>query len=171
MSSRPTISADELWLEVGVASQMLRVRRGDALVADYGVSTASAGVGEREGSGQTPRGWHVVRAKIGAGQPLGAVFAGRRWTGEVYDAELGRRFPNRDWILTRILWLSGLERGRNRLGNVDTMRRYIYFHGCPDEVELGRPESKGCIRMRNRDIVELFDRIPVGTRVLIQEKE
>lgn len=171
MSLRSSIGANELWLEVSIASQRLRVRQGDEVVARYTVSTALAGAGERNGSWKTPRGWHVVRARIGAEHPLGAVFVGRRWTGEVYDQALGRRFPERDWILTRILWLSGLEPGRNRLGKVDTMRRYIYFHGCPDETELGQPGSQGCIQMRNTDIAALFDRVPAGTRVWIHEGE
>ena len=133
----------------------------------YSVSTSRNGAGELEGSFCTPRGAHVVRAKIGAGQPFNAVFRGRRPTGEIWTAELGERFPGRDWILTRILWLSGCEIGRNRLGKVDTMRRYIYIHGSPDTVPMGKPGSIGCIRMQNHDIVELFERVPAGTAVNI----
>ena len=110
----------------------------------------------------------MVRARIGAGAPLGAVFVARRPTGEVWTPELAARFPGRDWVLTRILWLSGLERGRNRLGDVDTMRRFIYIHGCPDSEPVGVPRSHGCIRMRNADVVALFDRVAAGTRVLIE---
>ena len=133
----------------------------------YPVSTAANGPGEREGSECTPRGRHVIRAKIGAGAAPGTVFVGRRPTGECYTAALGAAHPGRDWILTRILWLSGTEPGRNRLGRVDTMRRYIYVHGCPDDVDITTPGSHGCIRMRNDDVVDLFDRVDVGTRVLI----
>jgi L,D-transpeptidase YbiS len=131
----------------------------------YVVSTAKNGPGEKNGSFCTPRGSHIVRAKIGAGQPLGAVFVRRRPTGEVWTPEMHERYPGRDWILTRILWLSGREPGRNRLGEVDTMRRYIYIHGCPDSAELGKPGSIGCVRMRNRDIVELFDGVAPYTPV------
>ena len=141
------------------------------LVATYPVSTATNGAGERRGSHCTPRGRHIVRAKIGAGMPLNTVFVGRRPTGEVWTPELGASYPNRDWILTRILWLSGCTVGFNRLGDVDTMRRYIYIHGCPDSAEMGKPGSIGCIRMRNADIVELFDRVPAGTPVRISAKE
>jgi lipoprotein-anchoring transpeptidase ErfK/SrfK len=95
------------------------------------------------------------------------VFVGRRPTGELYTPELSEQFPKRDWILTRILWLSGCEVGFNRLGDVDTMRRYIYIHGSPDSVHMGEPGSIGCIRMRNADIVELFDLVPAGTPVNI----
>jgi lipoprotein-anchoring transpeptidase ErfK/SrfK len=126
----------------------------------YLVSTSKKGPGEKNGSLCTPRGRHIVRAKIGAGQPLNAVFVRRRPTGEVWTPELHEEHAGRDWILTRILWLSGCEPGRNRLGEVDTMRRYIYIHGSPDTAEMGKPGSIGCIRMRNRDIVELFDRVP-----------
>jgi L,D-transpeptidase YbiS len=140
-----------------------------APVRSYSVSTAKKGPGERSGSFCTPRGRHIVRAKIGAGQPANTVFVRRRPTGEVWSPELAAQFPGRDWILTRILWLSGCEVGRNRLGEVDTMRRYIYIHGSPDAVAMGRPGSIGCIRMRNADIVELFDRVPPGTPVEIAE--
>jgi lipoprotein-anchoring transpeptidase ErfK/SrfK len=131
------------------------------------ISSARAGTGQAKGSFCTPLGRHIVRAKIGAGQPENTVFVGRRPTGEVYTPALGARFPGRDWILTRILWLSGCEVGHNRLGAVDTMRRYIYIHGSPDTVPMGTPGSIGCIRMRNRDIVDLFDRISAGTLVEI----
>lgn len=132
------------------------------------VSTARNGVGERANSECTPRGWHVIRAKIGAGLPANAVLVSRRPTGEIYSPQLRAAFPGRDWILTRILWLSGLERGRNRLGDVDTMRRYIYIHGCPDEDPIGVPGSRGCVKMHNEDIVTLFDLVPAGSRVLIR---
>jgi lipoprotein-anchoring transpeptidase ErfK/SrfK len=133
----------------------------------WSVSTAKNGPGEKNGSFCTPRGKHIVRAKIGAGQPPGTVFVRRRPTGEVWTPELHARYPGRDWMLTRILWLSGREPGFNRLGDVDTMRRYIYIHGSPDTAEMGKPGSIGCVRMRNRDIVELFDRVAPYTPVEI----
>ena len=125
----------------------------------YSVSTAKNGPGEKNGSFCTPRGRHIVRAKIGAEMPVNTVFVRRRPTGEIWTQELQSKEPDRDWMLTRLLWLSGCEVGRNRLGEVDTMRRYIYIHGSPDTTQMGRPGSIGCIRMRNRDIVELFDRV------------
>ena len=134
----------------------------------WSVSTAKNGPGEKNGSFCTPRGKHIVRAKIGAGQPPGTVFVRRRPTGEVWTPELHAKYPGRDWMLTRILWLSGKERGFNRLGDVDTMRRYIYIHGSPDTAEMGKPGSIGCIRMRNRDIVELFDLVAPYTPVEIR---
>lgn len=133
----------------------------------YSVSTARNGPGEKNGSLCTPRGRHLIRAKIGAGEPENAVFVRRRPTGEIWTPALHAQFPGRDWILTRILWLSGCEPGKNRLGEVDTMRRYIYIHGSPDSAEMGKPGSIGCVRMRNRDIVELFDRVPAYTPVHI----
>lgn len=137
----------------------------------YPVSTAKNGAGETRGSYQTPRGRHYVRARIGAGAPPGAVFVGRRPTGEVCDAAAYAAQPARDWILSRILWLCGREVGRNRLGAVDTFARYIYIHGTPDAVDIGVPASHGCVRMRNTDIVELFDAVPAGTAVEIVEHE
>ncbi len=155
-------------IRVALPRQILELRDADGrLLRSYAVSTSRLGAGERRGSHCTPRGRHVVRAKIGAGQPMNTVFVGRRPTGEIYSPALAQAEPGRDWILTRILWLSGCEPGRNRLGEVDTMRRYIYIHGTPDETELGRPGSIGCIRMGNRDIVELFDLVPAGTPVEI----
>ena len=156
-------------IEIDLAEQFLRLTDGIGSHFEAQVSTAARGAGEDKDSFRTPRGAHVVRARIGAGAPLNAVFVGRRPTGEIYTPALGRAYPGRDWILTRILWLSGLEPGRNRLGDVDTMQRYIYIHGTPDEVTLGVPGSHGCIRMRNRDVVELFDRVPAGTKVRILE--
>lgn len=155
-------------IEISIPEQSLKLVADDGReLKRYQVSTSRHGAGEMEGSLCTPRGEHVVRAKIGAGQPLNTVFRGRRPTGEIWTPELGERFPGRDWILTRILWLSGCEVGKNRLGKMDTMRRYIYIHGSPDSVPMGRPGSIGCIRMRNHDIVELFDRVPAGTAVRI----
>ncbi len=152
---------------ISIAEQRLRLLQGESVRMDTVVSTARKGVGEQRGSGQTPRGWHQIRARIGGECPLNTVFVGRRPTGEIYSPELRDRFPERDWILTRILWLSGLEVGHNRLGAVDTMARYIYIHGCPDESPMGVPESHGCIRMRNEHLVALFDRVTVGMRVQI----
>jgi lipoprotein-anchoring transpeptidase ErfK/SrfK len=154
-----------LRIEIGIAEQRLDVLRGAEVVKTWRVSTSKYGPGEVMGSYQTPRGAHVIRAKIGAGAPLGAVFRGRRPTGEIYSDELARAQPGRDWILTRILWLSGREIGRNRLGDVDTMRRYIYIHGTPDSTPLGVPGSIGCIRLGNAAIVELFELVPAGTPV------
>ena len=155
-------------IDIDIAAQRLRLLDGDRVVMDVPVSTARNGPGERMGSECTPRGRHLVRAKIGEGAPIGSVFVGRRTTGERFHPGLRARDPSRDWILTRILWLSGCEPGRNRLGDVDTMRRFIYIHGCPDDVTMGTPGSHGCVRMRNRDVVELFDRVPVGTQVVLR---
>ena len=157
-------------IEVSIAGQCLTLLNDSGIVLQrYLVSTAAKGAGEQMGSYQTPRGLHRIRARIGDGLPLGAVLRGRRATGEVCTPELMAAQPDRDWILTRILWLCGEESGKNRGGQVDTMRRYVYIHGTPDSVALGVPGSHGCIRMRNTDMVDLFDRLPVGTPVLISE--
>lgn len=133
----------------------------------YSISSALNGPGEENGSGCTPRGRHVIRARIGSDLPENAVLVGRRWTGEIFSESLAKSSPGRDWILSRILWLSGCEPGFNRLGNVDTMRRYIYIHGTPDSEPMGVAKSHGCIRMRNRDVMDLFDRVTPGDQVVI----
>jgi len=155
-------------IEINIAQQQLTLL--DAhhqVVKSYAVSTALNGIGQQKQSGCTPLGRHIIRAKIGANAPLNAVFVGRRWTGEIYTPELQQAQPQRDWILTRILWLSGTQIGLNRLGQVDTMQRYIYIHGCPDSEPMGEARSHGCIRMRNQDVMDLFQRIEVGTIVNI----
>ncbi|MFZ4499626.1 MAG: L,D-transpeptidase family protein [Burkholderiales bacterium] len=154
-----------LHIEVSIAAQRLDLFDAGTRIRSYSVSTAANGPGEQAGSYCTPRGRHRIRAKVGAGLPLGAVLRGRRPTGEVCDEAAWRAAPERDWILTRILWLCGEEPGVNRGGSVDTFRRYIYIHGTPDGVELGQPGSRGCIRMRNRDVAELFDLVVTGAPV------
>ena len=156
---------------IDLAAQSLTLLEGNAIAAGWPVSTARNGAGEQEGSGCTPRGLHRIRARIGAGAPPGTVFVGRRPTGEVWSPALAAAHPARDWILTRILWLCGCEPGHNRFGAVDTMRRYIYLHGCPDTEPMGVPRSHGCIRMRNDDIMALFDRVPAGTPVWIGDAD
>lgn len=156
-------------IEVSIEDQKLRFLTEDDSIY-FNIATAKNGAGELENSGKTPRGWHRIVAAIGDGQPVNAVFVGRRPTGEIYTPALAQQFPERDWILTRILWLQGLEIGRNRMGNVDTMRRYVYIHGVPDSKVMGVPGSAGCINMNNNDLLRLFDLAPAGTKVWIQEE-
>ncbi len=157
-------------INISLSSQAADLFGSDGkLIKRYPVSTSKYGAGERNGSFCTPRGMHIVRAKIGAGQPQNAVFVERRPTGELYTSELAEKFPGRDWILTRILWLSGCEVGFNRLGDVDTMRRFIYIHGSPDNVAMGKPGSIGCIRMHNKDLMDLFERVEAGDEVFIAD--
>lgn len=153
---------------VDVMQQALRLCAGDEVIGEWPVATARNGLGERAGSECTPRGPHRVRLKIGHGCPIGTVFVARRPTGERYTPELAASAPGRDWILTRILWLTGCESGFNRGGDRDSLRRFIYIHGCPDEGPIGRPASHGCIRMRNTDVIELFDQVDNGCPVEIR---
>jgi len=159
--------SDAAYLRIDVEHQVLEWVESDSVIHVWPVSTAKNGLGELKGSEKTPRGWHRIRAKIGEGQPLNAVFRGRRPTGEIYGDELEAQHPGRDWILTRILWLGGLEAGFNRYGAVDTTWRYIYVHGSPDGGVTGMPLSHGCIRMKSADMLDLFDRVSVGMRILI----
>ncbi|MGZ8164228.1 MAG: L,D-transpeptidase family protein [Methylobacter sp.] len=156
-------------LDISISTQQLSIIENGQVLQIYPVSTAKKGAGEQMGSECTPTGWHKIRAKIGAGQPLHSVFIGRRPTGEIYNADQGRQYPQRDWILTRILWLGGLEPGKNRYGKVDSTWRYIYIHGCPDELMNGCPASHGCIRMKNADVLDLFNRVEAGIKVYIHE--
>jgi len=156
-------------LHISIADQQLYGFAGGQLSLRFPVSTARNGVGEQNGSGCTPRGVHQVRARIGDGLPEGGVLRGRRWTGEIWTPELHAAFPGRDWILTRILWLSGCEPGVNRMGQVDTFRRYIYIHGTPDCEPMSVPLSHGCVRMRNADLLQLFPRVPPHCQVRITE--
>lgn len=158
-----------MYLEIDLARQMLRLWDQGRALREASVSTGANGIGEINGSGCTPRGRHIVRARIGAGLPAGAVFRRRRPTGEIWSPELHAQCPGRDWILTRILWLSGTERGRNRMGCVDTFRRYIYLHGTPPTTRLGVPGSKGCVRVANGEMIELFDLLPLGAEVDLHE--
>jgi len=158
----------ESYLHISIENQQLSLLKNGKVEKKYSISTAKNGAGEQMGSECTPTGWHKIRAKIGDKQALNAVFIGRRPTGEVYDIELSHKYPKRDWILSRILWLGGLEVGKNRYGNVDSTWRYIYIHGCPDELMQGKPESHGCIRMKNLDVIDLFNHVKSGLKVLIE---
>ncbi len=161
-------SNDKTYLLIDVPSQQLFCMHHEKVIKTYGISSAKNGVGQKKGSEQTPLGWHLIRAKIGHKQPINTIFVGRRPLEHPYSQELEASNPGRDWILTRIMWLSGLELGKNRLSDCDTMQRYIYIHGCPDTKPMGVPLSHGCIRMRNTDIIELFEATPVGMKVLIR---
>lgn len=145
-------------IEISIANQTLRLfnKLGEQ---HWSVSTALNGTGNQKGSGCTPLGQHKVKLKIGESAPINSVFIGRRLTGEIYSKTLAQQYPERDWILTRIIWLQGMESGFNRGGQVDTLSRFIYIHGTPDSEPMGVPKSHGCIRMRNRDLIELFDQI------------
>lgn len=169
MKSRNESAPTAPYLDIAIAEQRLRYMENGVVLAEYPVSTAKNGPGEQKGSYCTPTGWHKICAKIGTGLPIHTVFSARRPTGEIYTPQLAEQQPQRDWILSRILWLRGLEPGKNRYGAVDSTWRYIYIHGSPDELMTGRPQSHGCVRMLNADVTALFDAVAVGCRVLIHE--
>lgn len=147
-------------MEVSVADQTLGVYRYDRLIKTYSIATSKFGLGDTEGSYKTPLGRFEVAKKIGKDLPFGAVFRSRRWTGEILEPNS----PGRDPIVSRILWLNGLE-ARNR----NSYERYIYIHGTAAEREVGAKTSYGCIRMKSNDIIELFDMIDEGTELDIME--
>lgn len=155
-------------IRIDLASQQLQLLADGTLQYSWPISSARNGPGQQQDSGCTPLGRHRIRIKIGAGCPVDAVFVARRHSGEIYSPQLAAQQPGRDWILTRILWLTGVEPGRNRGGRVDTLRRFIYIHGTPDSEPMGVPASHGCIRMRNADLVQLFDQVQAGDLVDIE---
>jgi len=157
------------FIDISISIQRLSLIRDGQVLQTYPISSAKNGTGELIGSECTPTGWHCIRAKIGDGQPECSVFVGRRPTGEIYNPELQRQYPQRDFVLTRILWLGGIEPGKNRYGRVDSTWRYIYIHGCPDQFVDGTPSSHGCIRMKNQDLIELFNHATVGQKVFIHD--
>ncbi|RMF19080.1 MAG: L,D-transpeptidase [Gammaproteobacteria bacterium] len=161
------IPESERLIRISIGQQQLTLFRYERPCWSAPVSTARNGPGEMSGSGCTPRGRHYIRARIGEGLPENAVLAGRRWTGEIWTPDKHVSQPGRDWILSRIFWLCGLERGVNRLGDRDTMRRYIYIHGTPAIEPMGEPRSHGCIRMHNADLLRLWADAPAGTQVWI----
>ena len=163
------MGAGDYKIGIDLTRQVLQLLGPAGVVREYSVSTGKNGIGEQLDSGRTPRGRHSIAQMIGAGRPPNTVFAGRVPTGEIYDPELRRRHPHRDWILTRIIWLRGEEPGFNRGGAVDTYNRYIYIHGAPDDVQMGVPGSAGCVRMRNHDVIELFDLVGKGCEVNLFE--
>ena len=168
MNHSSAYSADSFLL-VNLADQSLTLYRQGSAAQSWSISSALNGAGEVNGSGCTPRGEHRIRIKIGEGCSTGTVFQGRRATGEIYSEDLAEQFPGRDWILSRIIWLTGCESGVNRGGSVDTLKRFIYIHGTPDTEEMGKPLSHGCIRMRNADIIELFDLVDNKMPVIIRD--
>ena len=157
-------------IKISISEQKLFLYRDDAsLEKSFIVSSALKGTGQNKNSFCTPLGRHKVRAKIGENMPIYSQFVGRRPTGKIWNPSMSLSNPKEDWILTRIIWLSGLEVGFNRLGNQDTMQRFIYIHGTDEEINLGKPTSHGCIRMNNRDVIELFKQIQIGDQVLISD--
>ena len=169
--SKNNIKDDDLRLIVNIEKQILSVYQNDKEVGRYDVSTAKNGFGSQQDSGCTPLGAHIIAQKIGGDYSINAVFIGRVPTGEIYSEILGKQYPERDWILSRILWLAGLEdgvnKGSNEQGGCDTYQRYIYIHGTPDSEPMNTPRSHGCVRMRNQDIIELFEQVKEGTAVNI----
>lgn len=161
------MNQDAQHIHISIAHQQLHLMYAEKRIISYPVSTAKNGTGENMGSECTPTGWHKIRAKIGNLQPINTVFVSRRATAEIYNDALKNQFPQRDWILTRILWLAGLEPAKNRYGQVDSSWRYIYIHGCPDELINGKPQSHGCIRMKNADVLDLYGQVSVGLKVWI----
>jgi hypothetical protein len=153
---------------VSVSKQKLTLYKGARIIKQYPVSTSKYGIGNKDGSFKTPLGKHVICSKIGRHARLGAIFRNRRNIKKI--AKIGED-REKDLIITRILRLLGLEKGKNKGKGIDTYKRCIYIHGTAEEHLIGKQASHGCIRMKNRDIAELFDLVPRGTRVDISKKQ
>ncbi|MDO5650605.1 MAG: L,D-transpeptidase [Moraxella sp.] len=161
----------EVRVLIDISQQCLKLFDGGVLLSAYPISSAKNGIGQLINSGCTPLGRHRICQKIGDDLPMNAVLVGRAFTGEIYDESLASQHPQRDWILTRILRLAGVEDGVNK-GEIngvscDSCERYIYIHGTPDSEPMGVPRSHGCIRMRNADVLALYAQVSVGTAVEI----
>ena len=165
-SRQPGPDAVMLWIDI--SAQSLRVYRAEQMIVSYPVSTALKGTGCQQDSFQTPTGLHQIIEKIGDNQPTGMIFKGRQPTGEIAAIELSDSDTGSDLITSRILWLDGMEPGVNRGNGVDTHDRYIYIHGTNEEGRVGQAVSHGCIRMKNDDVIDLFDRVATGTMVIIE---
>ncbi|OGT50377.1 MAG: hypothetical protein A3E82_05030 [Gammaproteobacteria bacterium RIFCSPHIGHO2_12_FULL_38_11] len=147
-------------ITINITQQKLYLKNSnDEIISEYIISSAKNGIGEKKGSGQTPLGLHTIYQKIGEAMPIFTVFKGRTPTGEIWNADLSQQYPDRDFILTRILWLTGPQ---------TPLDRYIYIHGTSDEAYLGTPQSHGCIRMRNTDLIDFFEKVLEGESVFIQ---
>ena len=156
------------WMLILARTQRLYTFENNALIAIYPVSTAKNGLGEKMGSECTPRGLHQVHSVIGQDLPINSVFVARHFTGEIFSYKLAKQFPRRDWILSRIIRLDGLLKGFNKGGDVDTFARYIYIHGTPEPMAENKPLSHGCIRMKNKDILDLANWVYKGMRLYIR---
>ena len=158
------------WIRINISQQKLSLLdEAGELIHEYPVSTSKYGTGSENGSEKTPLGLHRIKNKIGGAMPMNMVLIGREPKGMLEDCiRDGVELPD-DVITSRIMWLEGMEPGRNQGGYVDTYNRYIYIHGTSDEDKIGTPASIGCIRMLNKDVVELYRLVDVGTEVLIEE--
>ncbi len=170
VSSNLPVLLDKATIVVDISEQKLYLYEGhqataDNLVESYPVSTSKYGIGSRAGSNKTPLGRHSIKDKIGAGAPEGMIFKARRRTGRL--AEINAKGVG-DLVTSRIMWLKGLEPGKNSGRGVDSYKRYIYIHGTAEEYKIGEVASHGCVRMYNRDVIDLFDRVKEGTKVYIR---
>jgi lipoprotein-anchoring transpeptidase ErfK/SrfK len=166
----PPILLEKATIIVDISEQKLYLYQGDektgVLINSYPVSTSKYGIGNQANSGKTPLGWHRIEQKIGHDAPEGLIFKGRQSTGEI--AEMNAPGVG-DLITSRIMWLKGLQPGQNAGKRIDSYRRYIYIHGTAEENKIGQPASHGCVRMYNKDVIDLFDRVKENTRVYIKQ--
>jgi lipoprotein-anchoring transpeptidase ErfK/SrfK len=161
---------DSLWMKVSVSQQKLFLMNKLDTLRSYDISTSKYGLGSESGSHKTPLGLHRVVEKYGDSAPEGTIFKSRINTGRIAEIEMRPQTTKLDYVTTRILWLDGMEPGKNKGGNVDSYHRYIYIHGTHEEGLIGRPASKGCIRMRNNEVIELHELVPIGTTIRIDRE-
>ena len=163
------LKPDELVLIVEVTQQKLYVVKEEKVIRTYPISTSKYGIGNEDGSNKTPVGTHRIYEKVGEGVKIGTIFKARISTGRIANISHDSTDVEQDFIITRIMCLEGLEPGVNKGKGIDSCDRRIYIHGTPEEGLIGTPASHGCIRMKNDDVVELFDLVKIGTLVEIKE--
>lgn len=154
-------------LFVSVTNQKMYHIKNNTIIDEYIISTSEFGIGSKAGSNKTPLGMHQIKSKHGGETPIYGRMTGRVFNGDISKIYTDKKKSKTDDITSRIFWLEGLEEGVNKGKNIDSYKRYIYIHGTSEEGRLGSPASHGCIRMKNKEVIDLYNTIEVGTLVLI----
>ena len=162
-----SVKPSEKILFVSIENQILYEINKNQIIRTYDISSSKYGFGNKENSNKTPIGLHLIKKKFGDKVPIYGKFIGRKFYGKIATIFTDATKSETDDITSRILWLEGLEENINKGDGIDSYKRYIYIHGTSEEGLIGRPASHGCIRMKNKDIIELYDKIKIGTLVLI----
>jgi len=165
LDSKNTFTEEVIY--VSIKQQKLYHIKHDSIIKEYIISSSSYGIGSTLGSNKTPIGLHSIREKFGEKTPINGKMTGRVFYGEIATIYTDETKSKTDDVTSRVLWLEGLEKGKNKGKGIDSFKRYIYIHGTSEEGRLGKPASHGCIRMKNKEVIDLYKLVEVGTLVLI----